>query len=359
MGSADRHSRPPARLFWLILAAALAACGVKANPYPAAATLPGQVRNLTQTVTEEGELILRWLPPETNMVGRPLKALGGFQVEMADSLADDRYCLACPPRYRPDPVDRLSAVTPPPDRDLAPGPYEWRRQLAEGHVYHFRVAAMAPNGGVHPEAKVETVVWALAAPGALRFSAALGEKAVALSWTRPGPGYRVEVEKRTAEDASWLPLSGLDPASGRFTDLGVAYENTYGYRARLIKVKDETGIQGPWSKEFKIRVIDLTPPPPPGHLDAVLTTGGVRLAWESLALDPDVAGYRVYRQLTGEDKPVLLTPTLLKENIFFDPAPETGTESLRYQVTAVDGSPQANESRPSPVAEVFLEPRAD
>ena len=356
----DPCSRPGRRLIWLVLAVVLAACGVKANPYPAASTLPNKVRNLTQTVTEDGELILRWLPPDTNMAGLPLKTLGGFQVEMADSLADDLYCAACPPRYLPDPVDRLPADTPPPGQTLAPGPYEWRRQLAEGHVYHFRVAAAAKNGGVHPQAKEETVVWSLAAPGALRFSATLGDGAVNLSWTRPGPGHRVEIEKRAAgEDSPWRTLPELDPALGRYGDFEVVAENTYEYRARLVKVKDETGIQGPWSKEMRIRVIDLTPPNPPGYLDAGLAAGGVRLSWESLAADPGVAGYRVYRQRAGEEKPVLLTPNLLSESSFFDPVTGTGPETLRYQVTAVDRSPRANESRPSPPADVSLESLED
>jgi predicted small lipoprotein YifL len=148
----------------LTLAVFLAACGVKAPPHPPASNLPQKVRQLTQTVTPEGEVVLSWLPPETDMAGRPLKALGGFQIEMADHLDDEHYCSACPPLYQPEPVDRLPARTPPPGRDIDPGPYEWRRRLEPGHVYHFRVAAVNKNGGVHPEAKTETVVRVPAKP---------------------------------------------------------------------------------------------------------------------------------------------------------------------------------------------------
>jgi hypothetical protein len=142
----------------LTLALFLAACGVKTAPYPAAAILPQKVRQLTQALTPEGELILTWLPPETNMAGWPLKALGGFQIEMADHPADEHFCSDCPPRYQPEPVDRLPARTPPPGQDMDAGPYEWRRRLEPGHVYYFRVAAVHKNGGVHPGAKTETVV---------------------------------------------------------------------------------------------------------------------------------------------------------------------------------------------------------
>ena len=152
----------------LLLALFLAACGVKAPPYPPEAILPQKVRELTQTVTPEGELVLSWLPPETNMAGRPLAALGGFQIEMADQADDGHFCAGCPPRYQPEPVDRLPARKPPPGRDLDPGPYEWRYRLASGHIYYFRVAAFHKNGGVNPGAKTETVVRAPAGPKTMK-----------------------------------------------------------------------------------------------------------------------------------------------------------------------------------------------
>ena len=147
---------PPRLSALLALALFLAACGVKAPPRPPAAGQPQKVRQLTQTVTPGGELVLSWLPPETDMAGRPLKALGGFQIEMADHLDDEHFCAGCPPRYRPEPV-RLPARTPPPGRNLDPGPYEWCYRLEPGHVYYFRVAACNQNGGVHPGAWSEEV----------------------------------------------------------------------------------------------------------------------------------------------------------------------------------------------------------
>ena len=339
----------PRLMTFLALALFLAACGVKSPPYPASAILPQKVRQLNQAVTEDGELVLTWRPPETNMVGRPLKNLGGFQVEMADHMADN-YCSGCPPRYRPEPVDRLPARTPPPDQNLDLGPYEWRYQLEPGHVYHFRVAAVHKNGGVHPQAKTETVVWALTPPETMRLAAALRDGAVEVSWTRQAPDLRVEIEKRSA-DGPWQALPGLDPDARSHLDLAVAYDQVYEYRGRFLKVKDETRTQGPWSREVKIKVLKLAPPPSPGYLDAALTQGGIRLSWESLFQEQDLAGYKVYRQRAGDQAPVLITPALLGTNVFFDPVTPAGGEMIRYQVTAVDTS--GNESRPSPTAEVY------
>lgn len=340
----------------LALAGALTAvsCGVKTPPYPSAATLPDKVVGLSQTITDKGEVILNWQPPKNNMVGRHLKSIGGFEIEMAEYRLDEYYCETCPHEYRG--VDLIPALSPPPGLELNPGPYTWRRQMKMNHVYRFRVAGVGTNGGVHPQAWSETVVWSVPAPGALPgFSAGLGDKAVNIGWSRPGAGYQAEIEKRGV-DGEWAPLTGLDPKSGAYSDFNVEYEKSYAYRGRLAKLKEGSSIPGPWSRDTIVRVIDVTPPPPPGYLDAALAPGGVQLKWESVSADPDLAGYRVYRRISGENGFTELTRGLLKTNTFFDPITLQPYVYVRYQVTSVDGSPRANESLPSPGADVLLDP---
>ncbi len=337
-------------------------CGMKTAPYPEATTLPAKIIGLKQTLTESGELILSWKPPQENMVGRKLESLGGFGIEMAEYVADDNYCLGCPHKYTK--IDTVPAATPPPGMELAPGPYTWNYKVKEGNVYHFRITALSESGGGHPNSRVVTTVWALSNPGELAgFSASMGDKSVELSWRAPGPNYRVDIQKAhlpagADEDAavSWSSIPGLEPNSGRFSDNSVNYENTYLYRGRMVRLKDESNALGPWSAERKVRVIDVTPPNPPGHLDVAQDINGVKLAWESLVFDPDLAGYRVYRQGPGESDFKQIGPKLLKENAYFDPI-DLSTEALvRYRVTSVDKSPRANESLASPTVELWLEP---
>ncbi|UQZ88828.1 hypothetical protein C4J81_06285 [Deltaproteobacteria bacterium Smac51] len=332
-------------------------CGVKTSPYPADAILPGPVSGLSQFVTDQGELVLSWNAPANNMVGRPLQSLGGFEIEMSDNPANEIYCETCPHRY--EKIDLVPAMTPPPGLMVAQGPYTWRYKLTSGHVYRFRVLSVAKNGGVHPGSAVPAVVWSIPAPGALAgFGASMRDKAVELHWSRPSAGYMAEVEKR-ASDGQWKPLPDFDGASGRYVDLKVDYENTYVYRGRLTSQKGETRTAGPWSDDRAVNVLDATPPNPPGYLDAALAANGVRLTWESLAFDPDLAGYRVYRQLSGEDGFTRISGPLLKANTFFDPVRLTPDATARYRVTSVDGSPRANESGPSPTADVLLDPPAE
>jgi fibronectin type 3 domain-containing protein len=83
---------------------------------------------------------------------------------------------------------------------------------------------------------------------------------------------------------------------------------------------------------------------------AVPTSQGVELRWEE-SPTPDVAGYRVYRRLTGEEKYTRLTPELVKKPYFVDSQVNRG-QTYHYYVTAVDDSPRANESLPSEVAAI-------
>lgn len=327
------------------------ACGVKTDPYPAEAILPGPVSGLSQFISDQGELVLSWRAPAENMVGRPLSSLGGFAIEMSDNAANEIYCETCPHRYAR--VDEVPAMTPPPGLAVAPGPYTWRHSLTQGHVYRFRVLSVAKNGGIHPASAATATVWAISAPSALAsFNVALRDKAVDIIWPRPTAGYTAQVEK--LQDGQWRAIPDIESASGRYLDLHVDYEQSYSYRGRLVSQKGQTLALGAWSSEQTVKIVDRTPPNPPGYLDAALAANGVLLNWESLAFDPDLAGYRVYRRLTGEDTFTRLSG-LLRENTFFDPIGLNPDIRAEYQVTSVDASPAANESESSPTAGVILE----
>ena len=351
---------------WLLLFAGiivllqLGACGVKTAPYPEESTLPSKVRNLTQTLSENGNLTLTFLPPETNMVGRPLQKLGGFEVEVSENVADESYCVGCPHKYVT--LDMIPAASPPPGLVLATAPYSWNFKVKPGRVYRFRVAGVSPSGGKHPGARTDIVVWGLESPGPLGgFSAGLGDRSVNLSWARPRKDMVVEIQKRLINKGSettgaWSAVPGLDPTSGRFLDVSVEYEQSYTYRGRLGRVKDATIQPGPWSRERTVAVVDAVAPNPPGYLDASLANGGVRLNWESLSFNAEVAGYRVYRQLLGEAGFTRIGPGLIRTNTFFDPIKLTKDAVARYKVTAVDKSRRANEGLSSPTVDVLLDP---
>ncbi|MDR3154793.1 MAG: hypothetical protein LBW85_11130 [Deltaproteobacteria bacterium] len=345
-------ARPPGAaaplvLALLPLALALAACGVKTHPYPESSTLPAKVVNMRQEQDSQGRLRLSWNAPVLNMVGRPLKVLAYFEVWGADYGRAD-FCEGCPSMYRK--LGEVHLQPPPPGLEINEGPYYWGAELRQGRVYRYRVAGFSSRGTAHPEAWAEVTVYADEPPGPLEaFSATPEDLAVRIGF-RPAPADEILEVQRREGDGPWqrLNLSG----SG-YVDLDVAYGKAYTYRGRRIRRDGDSRIPGPWSREATVGVEDVLPLRPVGHLDASLGAEGVVLRWESLADEPGLAGYRLYRRL-GPDGEFQRLGGLLAVNAYVDREAPPGAD-IRYMVTAVDNSPRANESLGSPEASVRVE----
>ncbi|MDR2198499.1 MAG: fibronectin type III domain-containing protein [Deltaproteobacteria bacterium] len=325
----------------------LGACGVKTHPYPESMTLPGQVVDLEADQDSQGGLVLRWRAPEENMAGRPLRSILFFEVLAADYDLDE-FCAGCPSFYRK--AAEIHVQPPPPGLSINPGPYSYSLKLKEGRVYRFRVAAFSERGAAHPDAWSEITVRASLGPGELSgFRADLGDREVRLYFDRMGPGETAEIERRIGDGPfRRLPLTGRE-----YTDLDVSYGSVYVYRGRKVLETEHGPAPGPWSREITARVEDRFPPRPIGYLDASPAEGGILLKWEDLSMDDDIKGYRLYRRLgdAGEFQPI---NGLFTSTSHLDAAVVPGGD-YRYRVTAVDASPAANESLPSPEASVSLE----
>jgi hypothetical protein len=335
----------------LVSSVTLAGCGVKTHPYPEIVTLPGPVEGLKPELDDKGHLWLTWMAPTTNMAQRPLKTLNHFEIWAADYDLPT-YCQGCPVNLKK--IDEVYLQAPAPGQDYFPGPYVWQTDLRLERAYVFAVAGFSHRGGVHPEAWRRAELLMTKSPGPLlAFSARAEDLAVNLSWIAPEAAQLVEAQRRHLPDPDFKTL---DPLKDGLVDLEVAYENEYVYRARAITKLGDTLIPGPWSQEISLKIEDRLPPPPPEYLDAALTPEGVKLAWPDGRLSPNVKGFYLYRSLIGQDNFVRLGG-LITGNTYLDVnLPEEA--DLRYRVTAIDDSPRANESGPSPEAEVYFAPAA-
>jgi hypothetical protein len=330
----------------------LQGCGAKTHPLPEMVTLPGPVTGLVQELDQDGHLWLSWSIPAANMANRPLRTLDHFEVWAADYDLG-AFCEGCP--VGSSKVADVFLAGAAPGQAYWPGPYVWQADLRPGRVYVFRVAGFSSRGGVHPSAWSEARVWMAEPPGPLSsFSAVPDDLAVRLSWAGPPDGVGVQVQRRRVPDGEF---DFLDPESDGRLDLGVAYGDEYRYRARLVRRRGETLIPGPWTGEVAVRVEDELPPPPPAFLDAAITPEGVRLSWADRGESPGVAGFYLYRSLSGQEGFARLGG-LLTSNVFLD-LDVPANRDVKYRLTAVDDSPRANESRPSPEAEVFFAPAAE
>jgi hypothetical protein len=284
------------------------------------------------------------------MAGRPLRVLSHFEVWGADYAAGE-FCDGCPSTFRK--LGEVHLQPAPPGLLVNEGPYYWGAELQRGRVYRYRVAGFSSRGAVHPDAWTEATVRAGTPPGALEgFGAAAEDQSVRIAFMPGRADETLEVQRR--EGAG--PWRRLNLTSSGYVDLDVSYGKAYTYRGRRILRDGESRVPGPWSGEMTVAVDDTLPPRPPGYLDASLGPEGVALRWESLADDPGLAGYRLYRR-EGPDGEFRRIGGLLATNAYLDREAVPGAD-LRYAVTAVDDSPRANESLRSPEASVFVEEEA-
>jgi len=126
----------------------------------------------------------------------------------------------------------------------------------------------------------------------------------------------------------------------------------YAYVVRTVLSPREIPIEGRSSQEREVVPIDLVPPPSPMGVVAFPKDSHVEVDWFPVEVD-DLLGYHVYRKGCAEAKFKRLTASPLKETFYIDRPPGGGC--YLYAVTAVDASPQRNESPLSKRAKISLE----
>jgi fibronectin type 3 domain-containing protein len=162
-------------------------------------------------------------------------------------------------------------------------------------------------------------------------------------------------------DVSQLNLNGklqllASQPKESYSDKSFEFGKTYAYVVRSVLDRDGVGLESADSSPAIVTPRDVFPPAVPQAISAAVVPGEtdnapvVDLSW-SINVEPDFAGYRVYRSEQPDTKGQLLTQELL-------PTPAYRDTSVRaahrywYVVTAVDRA--GNESAPSPPALVEI-----
>ena len=152
--------------------------------------------------------------------------------------------------------------------------------------------------------------------------------------------YTLEVAPEGSQSFQELVTGSLPVVSGTlFVWAGLPPDGEY-----VLRLTVEDGAGNTASAVSSVTV-DLTPPAAPINLTAtVVNDEDAQLDW-NVSPEPDLAGYRVYR----DDQ--LITPDLVPTNSYLDPALQEGPHT--YVVTAVDEA--GNESDPSNSADVTVD----
>jgi hypothetical protein len=215
-------------------------------------------------------------------------------------------------------------------------------------------------------------IFPVAAPVAL-VETRVTEPAIELSWAavnRTSAGdpltdpvqyniYRAELDTDLMDlanrDVSQLNLNGklqllASQPELNYSDKSFEFGKTYAYIVRCVTNRDGVALESADSKSAILTPRDTFPPATPQAISAAVLAGEtnnslvVDLSW-SINVEPDFAGYRVYRTEQPDTKGQLLTTELLPTPAYRD----TSVQPARrywYVVTAVDRA--GNESASSP-----------
>jgi hypothetical protein len=375
----------PARLipiFCLLISifafSSVSGCGAPGEPVPPIPPVPEAITDLTAQQSGDGVLLTFTMPGKSTL-GDKLTQIPTFEVLRGalrvDGIPDpksfrvvDTVPGALVSRYVQHGqvifVDPIAAVDP---------------QVRSGATLVYRVRTLISEK--HPSAFSKDISLKMyPVPEAIHsLEATLTEPGIQLKWaapTRTSAGdplagvkeyhvYRgelnpVSTEQSAAErpQSAWKsPLMRLGvTTSTDYRDSGFDYGKTYAYVVRSVVDSPAGALESSDSNQIVLVPKDIFPPTAPQGVVAAIEPGAVQgasiveLSW-SINVEPDLAGYRVYRSGQEGSRGTSLTPELLPSPAYRDTSVRSG-QRYWYTVTAVDRA--GNESAPSSAVAVDL-----
>lgn len=345
-----------------------AGCGAPGEPQPPTPPIPQAVADLTAKQAGDGVLLTFTMPGKTTL-GDRLQQVPTFEVLRGalrpDGLPDpksfrvvDTVPGALVARYsQRGQVQFIDPVAP------------TDPQLLSGQLFVYRVRTLFSAKHPSPESKEVTLQLYPVAQRLSALDSTVTEQGIELKWLVPAhtstgeplPGvqeyhvYRGELDPATAIVAAGDPLqakwtSPLVPLGATNTpdyrDSGFDYGKTYAYLVRSVIASPAGALESSDSPLAIVTPKDTFPPAAPQNVVAAVQpapapgTVAVELSW-SINVEPDLAGYRVYRSQQEGERGSLLTSELLPSPAYRDNSVQSG-QRYWYTVTAVDRS--GNES---------------
>lgn len=328
----------------LLSITAFAGCGKKGLPLPPVISVPEAVKNLTIEGREDG-LLLSWQTSKKNRT-----SLAGFKLHRQ---SETEGCTSCPSRfpvYKDIDIDLPSNAKI--ENDII---YLIDTEVEIGYTYHYKVVPYSRSGYLGPFSPIVSASWKMPPQAPMDLKSEPGDRSVRLSWSELGEtapvGYRV-YRTNTSQDYGKRPVNQMPLEGTSYTDIGLENNRQYYYVVKAISREGTTLIEGPASTEVLAVPVDLMPPAYPSRLQAVPSINKVHLIWDEPEAG-DTLGHFIYRQKNGEIAMERLNSEPIKANHYIDSSVEPG-ESYQYAVTAVDNSPQKNESNPSATVKVSI-----
>lgn len=313
-------------------------CGKKGPPVPWDLVVPKRIMNL-EAKPRDGKILLEWTSPKENTDKSPLTDLVGFRILRSEGILIDGACRGC---------SEKAVVIKEIKLDMEKEKRGKRMTIfINGHepkkVYIYQVVSVNRRGYLSSPSNPVTIFWDNPPDPPKGIKVDAGDKRVDLFWetVEGATGYNVY---RRGEDEKFSnhPINSDPILKAQYTDLNVENEKRYFYLVRAVKRFFKTDLEGESSEEISVVPKDLTPPSAPKGLVAIPIKNGIELNWRKNE-EPDLLGYYVYRRKSDEREFWKLNQIPIEKETYLDTAVEIEQDYV-YVVTAVDNSPQRNES---------------
>jgi hypothetical protein len=298
----------------------LAGCASIAPPLPPALNLPARVTDLS-AVQRGGRIYIQFTMPQLTTEGFPVK--GTPEPDLRIGPSAQKFNMQAW-------LDTAKQLPPQGSKTLyvtSAAPY-----VGKDVVIALRLNNDRGHNAGWSNFVALSISESVARPENLKVEATA--QGVAISWTGSASSYRVY---RKTDQGEFVPLG--ESKQSPYLDTTAEYGKHYTYFVMGFRSSSESEL----SEEKAITPIDVYPPAMPAGLTAVMGTKSIELNW-TRDTEPDLAGYRVYRD--GE----LIAGAVLSTS-YSDRSAKPGIR-YHYSVSAYDQT--GNESPRSPPIEATL-----
>ncbi|HEX7190019.1 MAG TPA: hypothetical protein VF381_00475 [Thermoanaerobaculia bacterium] len=359
------------RFYALLLIATVVACGKRGDPHPPVPIIPKATSDLV--VTQRGtKVILTWSYPSLTTAGKSLSDVRRVvvyrvseELPVASTGTVDtstpqpvNLFAKIPPltpaqftreRKRLDAIDASSLPSVTNGAKLV---YEDTPQLhtSDGRPIRETYAVVTETSSARGDVSNLGAIVPIDVPSPpYDLKADPKAQGIVLSWQKPSdakpdlPGYNVYRRgEKESEDVLAAPVNAAPVSTTTYTDTP-AY-GAFTYVVRAVASTGAPRIESDPSSAVTATFKDLTPPPAPASMNALIETHAVRLVWDPVTA-PDLAGYMLYREegVGHPEQPggiksvgvIDLIHHLINTTTYVDPDALLGI-SYRYAVTSVD-----------------------